>query len=83
MRCALPQDFPADRSKTVEALEALAAKQNAPEMAKQPYVCGAHLQTSSSLKFRHPVNPLPRGTHCRLLSNSLTPSGLPIRVSPS
>jgi hypothetical protein len=35
MRCALPQDFPADRSKTVAALDALAANQNGPEMAKQ------------------------------------------------
>jgi hypothetical protein len=35
MRCALPQDFPADRSKTVAALDGLAAKQNGPEMAKQ------------------------------------------------
>jgi len=35
MRCALRQDFPVDRSKTVAALDALAAKQNGPEMAKQ------------------------------------------------
>jgi hypothetical protein len=35
MRCALPQDFPDDRSKAVAALDALAAKQNGPEMAKQ------------------------------------------------
>ena len=28
MRCAPPQDFPADRSKTVAALDALAAEQN-------------------------------------------------------
>ena len=71
MRCALPQDFPADRSKTVAALDALAAKTEWSRNGKATQMTAeAHLQTSSSLKFRHAVNPLPRGTHSRLLSNS-------------
>jgi hypothetical protein len=83
MRCALPQDFPADRSKTVTALDALAAEQNGPRNGTATQMTAeAHLHVVLT-KFRHAVNSLLRGIHCRLLSNSSTPSGLPLRVSPS